>query len=100
MPRRIDARISPGNLPAGIDKEGMPRRKLYHSKIRQRTVGSAHLAVTVGQQLEVQSFFGAELLMRVNAVDAHAQHHRMALGVLRLIHLEVVGFAGTARSLV
>src|SRR5580693_3570257 len=47
VPRRVDARIGPRNLAAGIDDEGMPRGKLYHSKICQRTIRPAHLAITV-----------------------------------------------------
>ena len=55
----------------------MPRGELHHSKIRKRPVGAADLAVAVSQQLEVQSFFGAELFMRVHAVHTHSQNHRV-----------------------
>ena len=56
--------------------------------------------VGIGQQFEVQAFLGAELLVRVHAVEAHAQHNRVFLGVLRLVHLKVVGFAGAAWGLI
>src|SRR5580693_1187988 len=100
MPPRVDAGIHLGNLPAGINEEGMPRRELYYSQVGKRAINAAHLAVAIGQQLEVQSFFGAELFMRVYAVYIHAQHYRVALGILRLIRLKVVRFARAAGSLI
>ena len=100
VPRGIDAGINPGNLPARIDEESMPRGKLYHSKIRKRSVGAAHLTVAISQQLEVQSFFGAELFMRVHAVHTYAENHGVPFGVLRMICLKVVRFPRASRSLI
>ena len=42
-----------GNFAGGVDEEGVTGGELYHSEVRQRTVGLAHLAVAVGQQFEV-----------------------------------------------
>ena len=78
----IDAGIGFGQLAGGVDEEGVPGGELCHTQVFQRTVGMAHLAIVVGQQLEVESLFGAELCVRVDAVDANAENDRVAVGVL------------------
>ena len=45
---------------------------------------------SVGQQLEIQSFFSAELPVRVGAVHAHAQNYRIPPRILGLITLKIV----------
>src|SRR5580704_9380890 len=96
----IDARVRLRNLPGGINEEGISRRELHHSKVGQRSVGSRHFVVRIGQQLETESFLCAELLVRVHAVKAHSHDDCVALGVLGLVHLELVGFARSTRSLI
>jgi hypothetical protein len=56
--------------------------------------------IGVGQQLETQALFCAELLVGIDAVEAYSEDHCVALSVLGLVHLELVGFARSARSLV
>ena len=78
----------------------MPRSKLHHAEISERSVGVGDFVVSIGQELEVQSFLGAELFVRVDAIEAHTQHNGVAIGVPRLIDLKVVGFARAAWRLI
>ena len=58
----IDTTVRLRNFPGGIDDERISRRKLHHSKVGQRSVGSRYFVVRIGQQLETESFLCAELL--------------------------------------
>ena len=78
----------------------MPGGKSHQPEIVQRTVGVADFVLAVGQQLEVQTFLRAELFVGIDAIHAHAQHDRVSLRILRLIHLELVGFARSTGRLI
>ena len=97
---RVHAQERFRNPPVGIDQERVSRGELYDRKIVQRSIGIGHFVIGVGQQLESQALLGAELLVRIDAVEADSQDNRVALGVLGLVHLELVGFARSARGLV
>ena len=56
--------------------------------------------VRVGEQFETEAFFRAELLVRIDAIQAQSQNHSIALGKFVLVHLKLVGFAGSTRSLI
>jgi hypothetical protein len=100
MRRRINARKYLRDFSGWINEEGVSGRKLHHSKVGQRPVGSRDFVVRIGQQPETESFLCAELLVRVHAVKAYSHDDCVALGVLRLVHLELVGFARSTRSLI
>ena len=96
----IDASVSLRDLPSGIDEERISRRKLHHAKVRQRSIGSRHFVVRIGQQLEIKPFLGAKLLVGLDAIEAHSEDKRIPFGILRLINLKVVGLARASGSLV
>jgi hypothetical protein len=98
--RGIDAGVHLRNFAVGIDQEAVARGELGDSKICERSVGVRHFVVGVGEEFEVESFFGAELFVGVDGVEAHAQNYGVAVGVLRLVHLKLVGFAGSTWGLV
>src|ERR1041384_1698338 len=100
MLRRIHAGKNLRNFSRRINQERVPRRKLHHAQVCERSIGRADFVVRIGQQLEIEAFLGAERLMRLDAVEAHSHHHGVVLGVLGLVHLELVGFARSTRSLI
>jgi len=96
----IHTRVDACDLPGGVDQECIPRGELHDSEVAQRTVGLGDLVVRVRQQFEIEALFGAELLVRIDAIEAHAQNNSMVFGVLGLVHLKLVGFAGSTGSLI
>jgi hypothetical protein len=96
----IDARVDAGDLACGINQEGVARSELHHSQIRHGPVRVHHLMARVGEQFEVQALFGAERFVRVDAVAADTDDDSIVLGVLRLVHLKLVGFARSTRGLI
>ena len=90
----------PRNLSLGIDQECISGREFHQSEIIQRSIGLGDFVLGVGEQLEVQALFCAERFVRIDAVEADSQNNGIALDVLRLIHLELVGFAGSTGSLI
>lgn len=56
--------------------------------------------VCVRQEFEIQAFFRAEVFVRGHALPTHTQDYGVAFGVLRLVHLKLVGFAGSTRGLI
>ena len=60
---RIHSQESFRNPPVGIDQKRVSRRELYDCKVVQRSVGVGHFVIGVGQQLETQALFCAELLV-------------------------------------
>ena len=60
---RIDAGVSFGDFSGGINEERVPRRELHQAEIGQRSVGVGDFVFGIGQQLEIQALFGAELLV-------------------------------------
>ena len=79
---RVHAQKNLRNPPVGIDQERVSRGELYDRKIVQRSIRIGHFVIGVGQQLESQALLGAELLVRIDAVEADSQDNRVALGVL------------------
>ncbi len=69
---RIDAGVHLRNLSGGIDQEGVAGGELYDSEVGERPVGVHHFMARVSQQFEVETFFRAELFVRVHAVAAHS----------------------------
>src|ERR1700733_2885384 len=100
MMRRVHPSIDLRHFSVRVDDEGIAGRDLHHGQVRERAVSPRDALAVIGQQLEVQSFFRAELFMRLHAVEAHAQHHRVALGKFRLVDLKIVRFPRASRSLV
>ena len=88
------------NLSLGIDQECVSGREFHQSKIVQGSIGLGDFVLAVGEQLEVQALLSAELSVGIDAVEADSENGGMALRVLRLIHLELVGFAGSTRGLI
>ena len=62
----------------------------------QRPVLVHHLLVRVGEQLEREALFGAELFVAIGGIHADADDDGVLLLVLRQVLLEVVGFDGAA----
>src|ERR1017187_4674532 len=60
------------DLSFGTDDEGGPLGILDQTHVGQRTVLLGNLVIGVRQQLEGQSFLGAELLVRFGVVNADA----------------------------
>src|SRR5271157_2146469 len=85
-----------GDLALGIDDEGVTGSELDQAEICERAVLLGDLVVGVRKQLEVQALLGAELLVRVDAVNADAQYHGVPVLILLLVALEVVRFNGAA----
>ena len=56
--------------------------------------------IRVCQKSEIETAFRAELFVGIHAVEAHAQDDCITLGILGLVHLELVGFAGSTRGLI
>ncbi len=67
-------------------------------KCAQRAVLVHHLVIRIRQQVEGQAVLGAELLVAVGRVHAHAQNHGVLGLELGQIVLEVVGLDGAARG--
>ena len=96
--------IHPGknlcDLSGGVDQERISLGELHDSEIAEGSIQVGHFVVGIGQKFEIEAFFSAELLVGFDAVEAHSENNSIAFGVLRLIHLELVGFARSARSLI
>src|SRR5579871_5016511 len=60
----IDTGVHLGNLARRIDQECMSRRELHNSEVGEGTVRIRHSVIRVREQLEVQAFLCAELLVR------------------------------------
>ncbi len=71
-----------------------------YAEVGHRAVGIHHFVIGVGKQPEVKALLGAELLVGIDGVAADTEDDSVAFGVLRLVHLKLVGFAGSTRGLV
>ena len=78
------------DLALRIDEEGVAVGDLEGGKAAQRAIRIDDLMLRVGEQPEGQPFLGAELLVAVGRVQAHAQNYRVGGVKFRLIALEVV----------
>ena len=96
----IDAGVDLGDLAVGIDQESIPGGEFCDSEISQRYIGGSDFVIGIRQQFEIETFLGTELFVGIDAIEAHAQNDRIALGVFSLIDLEIVGFAGATGRLV
>jgi hypothetical protein len=65
-------------------------------KMAQRAIRIDDLMFRIGKQAEGQSFLGAELLVAIGSVHAHAEYNGVLSVIHGLIALEVVGFDGAA----
>jgi hypothetical protein len=96
----VDAQEDLRDLAGGINQECVSRGELHDSEVGQRSVGTGDFVIGVREQLEIQTFLCTELLVTVDAVEANSQNNRVQFGVLGLVHLELVGFAGSTRGLI
>jgi hypothetical protein len=83
-------------FPWGVDEESVAVGNRPCSKVAQRAVRIHDFVFRVGEQAEGEPFFGAELLVAVRGVDAHAHNDGMIGIEFGLIALEVMGFEGAA----
>ena len=72
MRERVYAQECFRDLPSRVDQESISRGELHDSEVGQRSVGGGDFVIRIGEQLETESFLGAELLVRVDGVEAHA----------------------------
>jgi len=56
--------------------------------------------ISVGQEFEVETLFSTELLVRIDAVETDSEHDGVMCREFRLVHLKLVGFPRSTRSLV
>src|ERR1700746_1539558 len=96
----IDAGVCLRDSSLGIDNKSVARGELYYAEVGERSVLAGDLGVGGGEQLEIQALLGAELFVRIHTVEAHSKNYGVALGVLRLISLEVVSLASAAWGLI
>ena len=97
---RINIRENLGDVAVRINEKGVSGRELHNSQVGQRPVGSTDLMAGVGEEFEVQPFFGAKVFVRIDAVDADSENDGVAIGIFRLVHLKLVGFSCSPRSLI
>ncbi len=98
MSSRFDAGEDFSELAGRIDYEGVARRELRAVVFHHRAIGRRYFCVRVRKQLEVQSFFRAEALVRFGRVHTHSENHGIHGRVLRQISLEVMRLESAARS--
>jgi len=96
----IDARVYLGDLALRVDQKAVACRKLRDPKVGQRSVGIHDFVIGVGKQLEVQTLSRTKIFVGIDAVAADAQDDGIAFDIMRLIHLKLVGFAGSTRRLI
>ena len=70
MAQGVHAGKNPRNLSLGINQECISRREFHQSEIVERSIGLGDFVLGVGEQLEVQALFCAELFVRIDAVEA------------------------------
>lgn len=97
---RIDAGECFCDMSLGIDDERMAGREFDDTKIGHRAVRIHHFVIGVGEQPEVEALLGAEVFVGIDGVAADSQDDGVALSVFRLVHLKLVGFAGSTRGLI
>src|ERR1039457_3757046 len=88
-----DAGPDLGDLARRVDQEGIARS---HAAGAQRPVLVHHFLIRIGEQLERQALFGAELLVAIGGIHADADDDGVLLLVLRQVLLKVVRFNGAA----
>jgi hypothetical protein len=81
----------------GIDQKGVTCGKLGDAKIHDGIVHRRDFVLGVREQLEFQSFLGAELLVRIGVLHADAENRGVIALLLRQVALEVVGLDGASR---
>ena len=74
----------------------MARRKFGYAEIDQRIVAGGKFVMRVGEQLEAETFGGAELLMSPFVLHADAEDDRVFLLVKCDVLLEIARFLGAA----
>src|SRR6266404_6243757 len=85
--------------PAGwVNDEGIARGQLRAVVFHHRAIGRRYFCVRVREQLEVQSFFRTEALVRFGRIYTHSQNHGIDSRVLRQVSLEVMRLECAARS--
>ena len=75
-----------------IDQKRVARGDLGDAEIHHRVIECGNFLLGVREQLEVQPFLGAELLVGIFVLHADANDYGVLLLVLRQVALEVVGF--------
>ena len=73
-----------------INHERVARRELGDAKVHHRVIQRGDFRLGVREQLEVQPFLGAELLVRVFVLHADAEDYCALLFVLCQIALKIV----------
>jgi len=58
--------------------------------IHHRTVFGRHFRVGIGEQFEIEAFFGAKIFVRLGGVDAHSENDCAGITIFRDVSLEVV----------
>ncbi len=91
---RRDLQPARRDLAVGLDQEGVAglQRTLRH----QRAVHRGDGRFLIRQELEVQAFLRAEVLVGAGGVHAHAEHDRVRRGEFLQVLLESVRFDGAA----
>ena len=70
--------------------------RIGNSEISQGSVCLRDSMFGVGKKLKIQTLFYAEVLVRIDAVQAHTQNGGFSPPVVLKIALKVVGFNGAA----
>ena len=96
----IHAGVDRCDSAGGIDEEGVARGEFHDAKIGERSVGGSDFASGVGEKFEIQSLLGAEILVGIDGVEADSEDYGIVLDVFGLVHLKLVGFAGSTGSLI
>jgi len=93
---RVDVEPHLPDGPGRIDEKGVPGGEFGDGQIDDRAILRRNRRLSVGEQLEVQTFLGAELLVRLFILRADAEDHGVFCFELGEVALEAVGFDGAA----
>lgn len=72
---RVDFQVGLFYYSIGVDQERVAGGKLFNAEVYDRAILLGDFVVGVGEELEVETFFGAELLVGIGGVDADAQDY-------------------------
>src|SRR5713101_4822310 len=98
MPARFDAGEDSRNFAGRIDYEGIARGQLRAVVFHHRAISRRYSCIRVRKQLEVQSFFRTEALVRFGCVNTDSENHGIHSRVLRQVSLEVMRLERASRG--
>src|SRR5579859_438044 len=98
MTCRLDSAKNLSYYALRIDDECIPGGVLLALVLHHASIFARNLRSFVGKKFEVQTFFGAEILVRLAGVETHAQHNCILSLIFCLILLKTVGLKGASLS--